>query len=325
MPQVQVALREIARGKSVRVNDVMSYIVTQGNDETKSLTAPKRSYTPQDVLKPDSHLAPDIEYYLYKQIFPPIERLCAPIPGTDSIRLAECLGLDTRKYQITTSNHSTQQSNEITPLESQIPDSIRFRDATRLQLRCRTCHHISTFEGLAGSVAMCTPTAIICGSSTCKAPYSTISIVAQLESQIRAETSSYYEAWLVCDDPSCGNRTRQMSVYGSRCLGPQGRAEGCLGKMGYEYGEKRLYNQLLYWSGLWDGEKQKVKAKEARSENVNNNGVEQDGAGLKERVAVAAEGNRVLLETVKSVVDAYLRKCGRQWVDMHRIFGFAGT
>ena len=119
-----------------------------------------------------------------------------------------------------------------------------------------------------------------------------------------------------------------MSVYGSRCLGPQGRAEGCLGKMGYEYGEKKLYNQLLYWSGLWDVEKQKAKAKEVRSGQPSG-GVDGDGSvngvGLKERVAVVAEGNKVLCETVKGVVDAYLRKCGRQWVDMHRIFGFAGT
>src|SRR6201995_6078273 len=124
MPQVQVALREISRGKHVRVNDVMSYIVTMGDEETKSLPAPKRSYTPQDVQKLDSGLVPDIEYYLHKQIFPPIERLCAPIPGTDSVRLAECLGLDVRKYQINTSAGTNQQSTEIFPMESQIPDRI---------------------------------------------------------------------------------------------------------------------------------------------------------------------------------------------------------
>src|SRR5690349_3974194 len=108
MPQVQVALREIAAGRQVRVNDVMGYIVTMGSEETKSLPAPKRAYKFQDVVKPDSTLQPDIEYYLYKQIFPPIERLCAPIPGTDSVRLAECLGLDARKYAIssTSANNS---------------------------------------------------------------------------------------------------------------------------------------------------------------------------------------------------------------------------
>src|ERR1700761_412370 len=220
MPQVQVALREMARGKTIRINDVMSYIVTMGDEQTKSLPAPKRSYTPQDVMKPNSGLQPDIEYYLYKQIFPPIERLCAPIPGTDSVRLAECLGLDVRKYQINTSAGTSQQNAEIFPLESQIPDNVRFQDAARLNLRCRDCKEVSVFEGLCDSTESCTPEGILCSHSACKKPFSRMSIVVQLESQIRAQTSAYYEGWLVCDDPSCSNRTRQMSVYGHRCLGP---------------------------------------------------------------------------------------------------------
>jgi DNA polymerase alpha subunit A len=312
MPQVQVALREITRGKSVRVNDVMSYIVTMGDEQTKGLPAPKRSYTPQDVLKAESGLQPDIEYYLLKQIFPPIERLCAPIPGTDSVRLAECLGLDTRKYQINTSGSNNQQNAEIFPLESQIPDSVRFNDATRFSLRCRSCHQSLVFEGLCSSQAMCTPTGLVCTNAECQKPFSTISIMAQLESQIRAQTSQYYEGWLVCDDASCGNRTRQTSVYGHRCLGQRGRAEGCRGRMGYEYSEKRIYNQLLYFAGLWDVDKAKERARSTK-----------EFEDVRERVTVLAEGNRTSFGMLKEVVEGYLRKCGRQWVDMGGLFGFA--
>lgn len=311
MPQVQVALREIARGKTIKVNDVMSFVVTNGDEQTKSLPAPKRSYTIQDVMKVDSGLQPDIEYYLLKQIFPPIERLCAPIPGTDSVRLAECLGLDTRKYQINTSSND-QQSKEITPLESQIPDSIRFKDAARLSLRCRSCHGKSTFEGLCKSAAFLSPDGLICSNAECKSPLSIISILCQLESQIRAQTSTYYEGWLACDDPSCGNRTRQISVYGHRCLGPSGRAEGCLGRMAHEYTEKQLYNQLLYFAGLFDVDKAKENAKDMK-----------EFADVKDRVMVLVESNRTRFETVRSVVEGYLKKCGRQWVDMDGLFGFA--
>jgi DNA polymerase alpha subunit A len=313
MPQVQVALREIARGKNIRVNDVMSYIVTMGDDQTKSLPAPKRSYTPQDVAKADSGLTPDIEYYLYKQIFPPIERLCAPIPGTDSVRLAECLGLDTRKYQISSTSQSNQQSSEIFPLESQIPDNIRFKDAARLIFKCRSCKESTAFEGLCESTDLCMPDGIKCSNTQCAQLFSRWALITQLESQIRAQTSKYYEGWLVCDDPSCNARTRQISVYGHRCLGPQGRAEGCLGKMQYEYTEKQMYNQLMYWSGVWDVEKAKVKAK-----------AERDYESKKERVAVLAEGNRALFGLVGAVVEGYARKCGRVWVDMGAVFGFAG-
>lgn len=56
MPQVQVALRALAQGKSVRVNDVMSYVIT--GDGKSSENVAKRAYAPQDVLKPDSGLQP---------------------------------------------------------------------------------------------------------------------------------------------------------------------------------------------------------------------------------------------------------------------------
>jgi DNA polymerase alpha subunit A len=308
MPQVQVALRELSRGKTIRKEDVMSYIVT-GDSKTSSVPAAKRAYTLQDVLKPDSDLKPDIEYYLLKQIFPPIERLCGPIPGTDSVRLAECLGLDTRKYQINTNSNQGAQNAEITPLESQIPDSIRFANAARLTLRCRACHTPCTFEGLALSVNMVTPTGLVCPNETCKTPFTVLSIAAQLESQIRHQTATYYAGYLVCDEPTCGNRTRQMSVYGHRCLGPRGRAEGCMGRMQYEYSEKMLYNQLLYYASLFDVEK----------------GREVEGVKGEERekVKIMADHNRGRFGTLRGVVDSYLRRCGRQWVEMDLLFGFA--
>ena len=312
MPQVQVALREIARGKSIRVNDVMAYIVTTGDNETSSLPAPKRSYTPQDVLKKDSGLTPDIEYYLLKQLFPPIERLCAPIPGTDSVRLAECLGLDTRKYQINTGTGNRQNDHEIFPLESQIPDSIRFKEAARLSIRCRACSTESSYEGICDSQELCSPNGLVCPTAECGKAIPVISIIAQLEYQIRQQTSRYYEGWLVCDDSSCGNRTRQMSVYGHRCLGPRGRAEGCLGRMTYEYTEKQLYNQLLYYAGLFDVDKAKKRGKESK-----------EATEVKERIMVLAEANRHAFDNIKGVVDAYLRKCGRQWVEMDSLFAFA--
>lgn len=309
MPPAQVALREIARGKTVRPNDVISYIVTNGDSETSSLPPAKRSYSPQDVLKHDSGLKPDVEFYILKQIFPPIERLCAPIPGTDAVRLAECLGLDTRKYQINTSSSNSQQNAEVTPLESQIPDSVRFANSTRLSLRCRYCKEQSVYEGLVISSHMCTAHGIVCPNQSCQKPFSVMTIVAQLENQIREQTSRYYEGWLVCDDSSCGNRTRQISVYGHRCLGPRGRAEGCLGRMSYEYSEKEVYNQLLYFAGLWDVEKAKAAAEKETGEK-------------KDSVAALAEFNRTRFGTIKGVVDSYLKKCGRQWVEMDGLFRF---
>jgi DNA polymerase alpha subunit A len=82
--------------------------------------------------------------------------------------------------------------------------------------------------------------------------------------------------------------------------------------MSYEYSEKRLYNQLLYFAALWDVDKAKEGAKSMKEDE-----------GIKERIIVLAETNKTLFATMKGVVDAYLKRCGRSWVQMDCLFGFA--
>lgn len=329
MPQVQVALRELAKGKTVRKDDVIAYIVA--DDGTKEQPA-KRSYIPADVIAAQKGVAnegtersmkPDTDWYLYKQIFPPVERLCANIAGTDAMHLAECLGLDVKKYSFSSNTQGGSNEQEIMPLESQIADEVRFQNATRLQLRCRACKGTFGFEGLLGSLELITAGGIQC---RCGAVLSNLTVVAQLEHAIRQETARYYEGWLVCDDQACGNRTRQMSVYGSRCLGPRGWARGCRGAMGYEYGEKGIYNQLLYFTSLFDVEKAKSKAtgSDRGMLMATTRAIRTETNSEVDKVVAMAEHNRVRFETLKGVVERYLDKCGRQWVAMDSLFGKIG-
>lgn len=319
MPSVQVALRLIAKGKHVKAKDVMSFIIT-GNCNGSAETAAKNAYPQDEVLKSDSDLKPDIDYYLHKQILPPVERLCAPISGTNVTQLADCLGLDTSKYRVSSVSDGVNQDNEIQPLESQIPDSVRFKDASPLTLRCRSCKAAFPFRGLIpaqpGSPeenvphAVVTHEGLICPQEACKAVMPNFSVVAQLEAQIRQHIARYYAAWLVCDDPSCGLRTRQMSVYGHRCLGPKGTGLGCLGRMHFEYTEKMLYNQLLYLGKMFDVDKAKKE-------------IDKMPTGGMEKVKVLAEVNRERFGTVEDVVKGYLDRNGRQWVQMDSLFSFA--
>lgn len=313
MPQVQVALRDIARGKTMRKGDVVSYIIT--GDQSAG-PAPKRAYAPAD-LKSDTSLQPDVEWYIGKQIFPPVERLCANITGTSTSQLAEQLGLDVRRYTASSSTSNGAGGDlEIHPLESQIPDEVRFADCSRLLLRCRKCKASSTFEGIIETTARVTASGIIC--TACEAPISLLSVIAQVEHAIRAQSARYYEGWLVCDDSQCGNRTRQMSVYGTRCLGRNGLARDCLGRMRYEYSEKAIYNQLVYLGSLWDVDRAKSK--------VSSPGAEGHAVASpdRDRILALAEHNRVRFGTVKAVVDKYLDKCGRQWVAMDTLFAKIG-
>jgi DNA polymerase alpha subunit A len=307
MPQVQVALRAVAAGKSVRVNDVISYITTAPMAKSSD-SAAQRAYSPLDVQKSAGALKPDVEWYLAKQILPPIERLCAPIDGTDASQLAECLGLDPKKYALGATTRG-EGGLDITPLDSQLPDAIRYKDCPRLQLTCPACKHAFSFLGLAGSTGCVTPKGVVCPCETCGKPFRTLTIVAQVEHAIRALASAYYDAWLVCDDPSCANRTRKMSVYGHRCLGPHGLAAGCLGRMGWEKSAKGVGSTLSYWRSLFDVERTSGE-KGIKTED-------------REKIKTLAEYNRESFGTVKGVLEGYEKKCGWAWVQMDSLFGFA--
>jgi DNA polymerase alpha subunit A len=85
--------------------------------------------------------------------------------------------------------------------------------------------------------------------------------------------------------------------------------------MRYEYGEKAIYSQLVYFASLWDVERARTAAA-AEGGDLS--------AEDREKIAVLAEHNRVRFGTVKAAVDKYLDKCGRQWVAMDTLFAKLG-
>ena len=79
--------------------------------------------------------------------------------------------------------------------------------------------------------------------------------------------------------------------------------------MRYEYSEKEIYNQLLYFRGLFD-----VDAQDMRGEAIK---VEA------EKLKVLRELMRERFTTCRGVVEGYLKRCGRVWVQMDTLFGYA--
>lgn len=328
MPSVQVALKRLARGKQVKAKDVMSFVIC-GESSGSAENAAKNAHDLEEILAKDSGLVPDVGYYLHKQILPPVERLCAPIEGTNVSLLAECLGLDTSKYRVSGASKSTGESNEITTLESQIPDHLRFKECEPLGLLCLGCKKHFEYRGLGYTppsdgeapllpLGVLTNDGLACPRGECKKRISTLTLTAQLEAQIRRHISRYYSAWLVCDDAACGMRTRQMSVYGHRCLGPKGLAYGCSGRMSYEYSEKALYNQLLYLQSIFDVD----KALEKMGGSAGMMKVKPEPE-LKEKAKVLAGMNRDRFAVCWDTVKAYLDKSGWGWVSMDSLFAFA--
>jgi DNA polymerase alpha subunit A len=98
--------------------------------------------------------------------------------------------------------------------------------------------------------------------------------------------------------------------------------------MHYEYSERDIYNQLVYFASLWDVEKARTKAQSGATGLGGEGNAGTLSAAEQERIKAFAEHNRVRFDTVKGVVDKYLDKCGRQWVAMDTLFsklGFAAV
>ncbi|ODV85064.1 hypothetical protein CANARDRAFT_28783 [[Candida] arabinofermentans NRRL YB-2248] len=323
MPSVQVALRLRDQGKVIKAGNVITFVITnEGIDDGLSVADRARAIT--EVLSKTSNYKVDSNYYLEKQIFAPVERLLEKIEGNDVVRLASSLGLDSKKYESRARQVQQQNSTTLQPLESTIPDSDRFRDSKPLKLTCPSCQHFFPFGGIQSSNNyQITHSGIRCLS--CQFVLPPLSVSAQLESFLRTQISQYYAGWLHCDD--CGITTRQVSVYGRRCIGISGKAYGCKGIMRYLYSDKALYNQLLYLQSCFDVDKAKKRALKPLYEEFSGD-VSADDKENKPSVMsqgeldALVEQNRSLFEVYQGVVDNYLEDCGRRYVDMGGIFGF---
>lgn len=75
-------------------------------------------------------------------------------------------------------------------------------------------------------------------------------------------------------------------------------------------------NTLSFWRGCWDVDKVTAAAGTAKGK-VGDNGEEG------EKARALAEWNRERFETLKGVVDGYLKRCGWMWVQMGALFAFA--
>ncbi|KAH9066550.1 DNA polymerase alpha catalytic subunit [Lactarius vividus] len=283
-PHVQVALRLRARNVAIRAGDVIPYIFCSEESDAGLSVQAERARHPDEL---------HYEYYLAHQILPPIERLCDPIAGTDRARLAECLGLDPGRYRSTVTETEERRFNT---LESRIAESERYKDAAPFVVRCRACEGSVAFapvtnraDSLVKAKGVTCP---MCGNNL-----GTASLQIQLECQIRVHINKYYEGWTVCDDPTCGNRTRMMGVYGRRCL-----KDWCRGSVTFEYSDAMLYNQLRYFRYLFDIEKAVVTNPD--------------------EILALAVNHGEFLQRMRQTVEGYLERNGRRWVDMSSLFSF---
>jgi DNA polymerase alpha subunit A len=247
-PHVVVALAMRAEGKNISAGMHIPYVVCKpppgqpaGNVSTRAFSV--------EALKKDPSLQIDTDWYFSQQLHPPISRLCAVIEGTDSARIAECLGLDGSKFHSAVT-HGRESEDSFTLVSS----DESFRNATKVFANCNKCNAEVHFEG------PCRLSAVgkwvdgfQCPDDSCGGCLPISSVRAAAHKVLRQSVSKYFDCWLTCSEQTCGLRTRQMSLRpfydDGKALPELGRCcirKGCNGQLKEEYSTKDMHLQLQY-------------------------------------------------------------------------------
>ena len=271
LPHVFVAKEMLKNHKAVSIGDHIPYVIceekkedTTGDKpqhETKKKLATERAHHPDEIIRSNGELKPDVEWYLTQQILPPISRLCEPIEGTSPGILAEKLGLDSTKYNATSVDINEDDIVDYTPA-SCLPDEERFKDVEKLVMTCSGCNEEAEFSGVFRLVKDVESGMTFCQSGLrCPNPqcqhadnwgeadmWSCVAkILNKMNLMKKEQQKIYYDGLVRCDDPMCNLETRQLSVYEGCCL-----KQGCNGRMKTVYTESALQTQLKYFDSLFD-------------------------------------------------------------------------
>lgn len=210
-----------------------------------------------------SLLKVDTEWYRKQQLVPPTQRLCEPIDGTSPSQIAEALGLDPAQFN--TYAHGSNDEDLLNIVD--ISDAERYKDCNKLIVDCPVCAIKFTFSPGGVALPLDVENTLASTGEPVEKRRAVISTQAEngmhcpqcdwqvdhvwlnnkLTLEARKAVGTYYQSWLVSDDPSVELRTRQQSVLG-RSFALGGRRL----QLQPEYTATQLYTQLKYIESLTD-------------------------------------------------------------------------
>ena len=212
LPHVQVAMRiNSSGGKKLRAGDTVQYIIC---DDNSGLSATQRAYSVEEV-KTNSSLKVDTVYYLSQQLHPVVSRLCDPVEGMDSARVAQCLGLDPSQYK----QRAAQE--EVGDWEPEVKEEDKFRSCERLTVECVCGDQMTVDSPVTGQGAQQSPALLSCPRTKQCGGFPLMQddkILNSIDLLARRHITRYYAGWLVCEDPGCSGRTRLMPLQFQRAF-----------------------------------------------------------------------------------------------------------
>ena len=119
----------------------------------------------------------------------------------------------------------------------------------------------------------------------------------------RRHIGKFYAGYVVCEDPACGGRTRQLPLQFKGAFPVCSTCNSaCMSK---EYSDKQLYTQLLYYKQLFD---------------VSRAVQRYPGADLLSALS-KAPGSRAKYDELKAHCDEVMNDNRYSVIDMGRLFG----
>ncbi|XP_032865986.2 DNA polymerase alpha catalytic subunit isoform X2 [Tyto alba] len=250
LPHVHVAMWINSQGgRKVKAGDTVSYIICQDGSD---LSVSQRAYAPEQLQKQDN-LTIDTQYYLSQQIHPVVARICEPIEGIDSVLIATWLGLDPSQFRVHHHCYQDEENDALVGGPAQLTDEEKYRDCERFKFCCLKCGTENIYDNVFdGSGRFIEPSLQRCSKTECEEP--PFNYVVQMNNKllldIRRYLGKYYNGWLICEEPTCRNRTRRLPLSFSRS-GPV--CPACRkAVLRPEYSDKALYTQLCFYRYIFD-------------------------------------------------------------------------
>ncbi|KAF9611731.1 hypothetical protein IFM89_034914 [Coptis chinensis] len=243
----------------------------QGTSSGSSTGIAQRARHPDELEKERSNLMVDIEYYLSQEIHPVVSRLCASIEGTSPARLADCLRLDSSKFQSKTTDAVSNDPSA--SLLSAVDDDERYRGCEPLRLSC-PCSCTFECPTLSSLVLSSTGESLTelqakesshnfwhtlhcpkCPDDSDGGRITAVMIANQVKRQVDGFISMYYKGIMTCDDETCNFTSRSLNM---RVIGESEKGTVCPnypccnGHLVRKYAEVDLYKQLSYFCHVLD-------------------------------------------------------------------------
>eukprot|EP01050_Picozoa_sp_SAG11_P008871 SAG11_NODE_802_length_7105_cov_1.831573_8_plen_205_part_00 len=192
------------------------------------------------------------------------------IEGTDSSRIADCLGLDSSKFQVSAS-YTANNDDESSAIS--MDDNERYKTCERLAVNCPKCHADQLYEGLVcSSDGLSLSAGFACRVPECSGRLAGTEgagenryLCNRLTAAVRHYVSRYYSAPYVCEEQSCRFETQDVAASEAGHAPESQPCPLCSATMHKALSAQDLYNQLSYLRYLFDHDRQRANLLQKRA------------------------------------------------------------